>query len=105
MGERIPIKSSVVAPTLRRLAEANVRVMPRHVLLGVDDNGAVLRTGDVERRVEADSVFVVGFNRPQRDLLEYLDDFDGEIKIIGDAAGFHTLSQAIHDGDAAGRAI
>ncbi len=65
----------------------------------------MLRSGDVERCVAADSVFVVGFNRPQRDLLDYLDDFDGEVKTIGDASGFHTLSQAIHDGDAVGRAI
>ena len=105
MGERIPIRSTVVAPTLQRLAEAGLQVITRHVLVGTSPGSAEFRCGETTRSLEADSVFVVGYNTPNRELIEYLGDFAGEVHVIGDAAGFHSLSQAIHDGDAVGRRI
>jgi 2,4-dienoyl-CoA reductase-like NADH-dependent reductase (Old Yellow Enzyme family) len=105
LAERIAVRSTVVAPTLQRLGEANVRVMPRHVVTAVSPRSVEVRCGETTRELEADSLFLVGYNVPNRDLLEYLGDFPGEVHLVGDAAGFHSLSQAIHDGDAVGRRI
>lgn len=105
MGERISLRSSVVAPTLTRLAEAGVRVFTRHVLQSTTPGSVTVSCGDVVRELPTDSLFVVGYNTPNRELLDYLDDFAGEIHLVGDAAGFQTLSQAVHDGDAVGRRI
>ena len=63
------------------------------------------RVGDASARSTADSVFFVGINAPNRELADYLEDFRGEVHTVGDAAGFHTLVRATHDGDALGRAI
>ncbi len=104
-AERIAVRSSVVAPTLERLAQAGVTVLSRHVLLGTRPGVVELTCAGVVREVPADSLFVVGHQVPNRELLDYLEDYTGEIHTIGDAGGFHTLSQAIHDGDAVGRRI
>ncbi len=105
MGARIMARNNTVAPTLRRIAAAGTRVLPRAHLREITATGVVLRAGDVDQRIEVDSVFFVGINTPNRELPEYLEDFAGEVHLIGDAAGFHTLDRAIADGDLIGRTI
>lgn len=104
-GERIPVRASVAAPVLRRLANAGVRLVIRAVLKEIRDGSAVLDVGDEPHSVEADTVFFVGSNSPNRELTDYLDDFRGELHTVGDAAGFHSITRAIHDADAIARAI
>ncbi|WP_067674540.1 oxidoreductase [Nocardia miyunensis] len=104
-GERLAARVSTVGPTLRRLVEARVRLVPRSRLQEIRTGEVIVRGGGVDSTFAADSVFFVGLPEPNRDLLDYLDDFTGEVRMIGDAAGFHTLMRAIHDGDRAGREI
>jgi 2,4-dienoyl-CoA reductase-like NADH-dependent reductase (Old Yellow Enzyme family) len=104
-GERIAAHSNTITPTLRRLVEGGVELVTRSCLLEIRAGEVLARVGDAERTFPADSVFFVGINAPSRDLLDYLDDFHGEVHTVGDAAGFHTLVRATHDGDALGRAI
>ncbi|TNC20590.1 oxidoreductase [Amycolatopsis alkalitolerans] len=104
-GERIGAKHNTITPTLRRLVEGGVQLVTRSSLLEIGKDEMRVRVGDAERVFQADSVFFVGINAPNRDLLDYLPDFRGEVHTVGDAAGFHTLTRAIHDGDGAGRAI
>jgi hypothetical protein len=85
--------------------EGGVELVTRSCLLEIRAGEVLARVGDAERTFPADSVFFVGINAPSRDLLDYLDDFHGEVHTVGDAAGFHTLVRATHDGDALGRAI
>jgi NADPH-dependent 2,4-dienoyl-CoA reductase/sulfur reductase-like enzyme len=104
-GERIPAKHNTSAPVLRRLVEADVQLVTRATLWEIRRDEVQVRVGDAMKSFPADSVFFVGINAPNRELADYLEDFRGEIHTVGDAAGFHTLVQAIHQGDAAGRAI
>jgi 2,4-dienoyl-CoA reductase-like NADH-dependent reductase (Old Yellow Enzyme family) len=104
-GERIFGKNNTLAQVLRRLVEGGVELVTRSCLLEIRAGEVLARVGDAERTFPADSVFFVGINAPSRDLLDYLDDFHGEVHTVGDAAGFHTLVRATHDGDALGRAI
>jgi hypothetical protein len=104
-GERIAAHNNTITPTLRRLAEAGVRLVTRSCLLEITAGQVRARVGDAERVFDADSVFFVGINAPNRELADYLDGFRGEVYTVGDAAGFHTLVRATHDGDALGRAI
>jgi 2,4-dienoyl-CoA reductase-like NADH-dependent reductase (Old Yellow Enzyme family) len=104
-GERIAAHNNTITPTLRRLAEGGVRLITRATLWEIGRDEVQVRVGDAMKSFPADSVFFVGINAPNRELADYLEDFRGEIHTVGDAAGFHTLTKAIHDGDAAGRAI
>ena len=104
-GERILGKHNTLAHVLRRLVEGGVELVTRSCLLEIAPGLVRARVGDAERVFEADSVFFVGINAPNRELADYLDGFRGEVHMVGDAAGFHTLVHATHDGDALGRAI
>jgi len=104
-GERIAAHDNTITPTLRRLVEGGVELVTRSCLLEVSPGEVRARVGDAERVFPADSVFFVGINAPNRELGDYLADFRGEVYTIGDAAGFHTLVRATHDGDEIGRAI
>jgi hypothetical protein len=104
-GERIAAHNNTITPTLRRLVEAGVRLVTRSCLLEITPGQVRARVGDAERVFGADSVLFVGIKAPNRELADYLDGFRGEVHTVGDAAGFHTLVRATHDGDALGRAI
>lgn len=103
MGARIMARNNTVAPTLRRISAAGTQLLPRAHLREITPTDVVVRAGDKDRRIAVDSVFFVGINLPNRELPDYLEDFTGEVHVIGDAAGFHTLARAIGDGDAIGR--
>jgi NADPH-dependent 2,4-dienoyl-CoA reductase/sulfur reductase-like enzyme len=104
-GERIFGKHNTLAHVLRRLVEGNVELITRSCLMEITPGQVRARVGDAERTFDPDSVFFVGINAPNRELADYLGDFRGEVRTVGDAAGFHTLVRATHDGDEAGRAI
>ena len=107
MGERILGRDTILAPTLFQLTDVGIRIITRSHLEEITPGHVAVRSdgGQVVHTVEADSVFFIGVNAPNRELAEYLTDFPGEVHQVGDAAGFHTLARAIHDGDALGRAI
>lgn len=105
LGARVPARSNTVAPTLRRISAAGPRIVPRAHLREITPTDVLVQAGDAPLRFEVDSVFFVGINTPNRELADYLDGFAGDVHIIGDAAGFHSLTRAIHDGDAVGRSV
>jgi NADPH-dependent 2,4-dienoyl-CoA reductase/sulfur reductase-like enzyme len=104
-GERLPVRASTTAPLLRRLAKAGVKLVIRAVLREIEPGSVTMDVGDEPQTFPADSVFFVGINAPNRELEDYLDGFRGEVHTVGDAAGFHSITRAIHDGDAIGRKI
>ena len=105
MGERILAKVNTTASTLRRIVGGGTTMLPNSHLREIRPDRVTVRCGDRDREVGADSVYFVGFPEPNRDLLDHLDDFHGEVHMLGDAAGFHTMVRAIHDGDAVARAL
>ncbi|MGH3493064.1 MAG: FAD-dependent oxidoreductase [Sciscionella sp.] len=104
-GERLPVRAQVNGPVLRRMAAGGVTLVSRAVLTEIRPGEVVAAVGDEERVLAADSVFFVGINAPNRDLADYLGGFPGAVYTVGDAAGFHSLTNAIHDGDAVGRTV
>jgi NADH dehydrogenase FAD-containing subunit len=90
---------------LRRLAKAGVKLVIRAVLTEIKPGEVTVTVGDEPQTFPADSVFFVGINAPNRELEDYLDGFRSEVYTVGDASGFHSITRAIHDGDAIGRQI
>jgi hypothetical protein len=50
-------------------------------------------------------VVFVGYNLPNRDLVDALAGYRGTVRVVGDAGSGRGLKKAIFEGQAAGRAI
>jgi hypothetical protein len=73
-------------------------------ITGNDVEIGVLFT-DRSRRIGANTVVLVGFNEPNRDLAEALTAAGVPYHLIGDARGRNSIMTAIHDGANLGRVI
>lgn len=100
--------SFTTLPALERLARSDrFRVLTRHKLLAIDrgvTTVAPVYSVHVER-VPADSVVLVGYNRPNRELATELSNFHGEVRVVGDANSPRYLMVAIREGHLAGRSV
>jgi hypothetical protein len=57
------------------------------------------------RRLAADTVVMIGYNLPNRELVDALADAGPAVHVIGDAAGSRTLRTAIRHGANVGRTL
>jgi hypothetical protein len=57
------------------------------------------------RRLAADTVVMIGYNLPNRELADALADTGPAVHVIGDAAGSRTLRTAIRQGANIGRTL
>jgi hypothetical protein len=94
------------APARRRLFGEHFEVIPYAVLCSVAAGEAVVAGLDsgATRTVAADTVVVVGFPRPRRELASELEG-SCEVAVVGDADTPRDLLAAMHDGHFSARAL
>ena len=89
-------------PALRRLTghASGFRIMPRAHLAEVTETDVLVRNldADVEERVAADMVVLMSGNVPNTEFAELLDDYEGDVTVVGDALAPRWLEMAIHTG-------
>jgi NADPH-dependent 2,4-dienoyl-CoA reductase/sulfur reductase-like enzyme len=105
LGQRLAARENTIEPTLRRLSAAGIQLLTRSHLTRITPDCVELDCGGRARSIQADSVFFVGIKDASRELADNIPDFEGTVSVVGDAAGYHTLARAIHDGDQAGRGV
>jgi hypothetical protein len=80
-----------------------------HYLQGITPDEVIIGVPFTERvrSVPAATVVLVGYNHPNRELPEYLEDMDGPwtTHLIGDVTGTNGILPAIHQAAAVARAI
>lgn len=104
--------SNTTLPALERLTRDNrFRALTRSKLVEIGRHTTKVSAAynkHVEE-VAADTVVLISYNRPNRELADALNDksagFPGEMKIVGDANSPRYLMMAIREGHFAGRAI
>ena len=107
LGEKVPFPPSTVEAARERLMSGDFEFIGGHYLRGITGNDVevgVLFT-DRSRRIGANTVVLVGFNEPNRDLAEALTATGVSHHLIGDARGRNSIMTAIHDGANLGRVI
>ncbi len=89
-------------PALRRLTDhpSGFTLVPRMQLLRIEDGSVTLRSLDSgqDHEYAAESVVVINGNIANRALAATLDDFEGEVVVIGDALAPRPIERAVHDG-------
>lgn len=95
MGASVPAPEVTMAPALRRIANAEVAHIAMAKLLEVTPTDVAVQLGDRVHRVEADTVVFVGYNELNRDYADYFEDARFGVHVIGDAAGTHTIAEAV----------
>ncbi len=94
-------------PALERLAKADFNLITRAQLCQVNEKDVEIKYlyGGNSRFITADIVIPVFHNKPENLLLKKLDDFSGDIFVVGDANSPRFLKSAIHDGYRAGSMV
>ena len=89
-------------PALRRLTghTSGFRIIPRAHLAEVTETDVLVRNldADVEERVPADMVVLMSGNVPNTEFAELVDDYEGDVHVVGDALAPRWLEMAIHSG-------
>lgn len=107
VGEHVPAPEGTLLPALERLRSADFvcipgsfleRITPAEVHIGV-----IGGTGRAQH--EADTVVMVGYNHPNRELADALIGTGGRPHLVGDAAGGVGLQKAIKEGHMAARLL
>jgi 2,4-dienoyl-CoA reductase-like NADH-dependent reductase (Old Yellow Enzyme family) len=100
MGATVPAREWTVGPPRERLLKGGCV----HIAQGFLEE---IRAGEVEVGVfgtderitcPAETVVLVGYNFPNRELADVLEGFAGDVHLVGDAAGGTNLEQAIREG-------
>jgi hypothetical protein len=100
MGETVPFPPITVGAIRERLLAADFDFIGGHYLRRITEQTVevgVLYT-DRSRPVAADTVVLVGFNQPNRELLEDLADRGVTAHAVGDLLGRGDIMTAIHSG-------
>ncbi|NBC37405.1 FAD-dependent oxidoreductase [Novosphingobium sp. FSY-8] len=94
-------------PALERLARGDFRLMTYARLDAVQEGQAIVSTrfGGAPETVAADTVVFVSHNKSNRDLVEALAGWPGQVAVVGDARSPRYLQTAIREGHLAARAI
>lgn len=95
-------------PALERLSKGKFRIVPRGRLLSIGTDSAriaPLYAPDQAEDVAAGLVVMVTHNRPNRDVLEALTGYEGQVLAAGDVQAPNFLLSAIAQGHHAGRAV
>ncbi|MFC1822518.1 FAD-dependent oxidoreductase [Thermodesulfobacteriota bacterium] len=91
---------------LRKLQENNVRILTRHQLSGIEDDGIhVLAPEGNERFFKADRVVMAVGNRPENHLYDQIKALGLEVHLIGDCVEARSAKAAIYEGAVVGRII
>ena len=92
-------------PLIARLNNGGANIMTSTKLKAIEDDKIIVERDGVDIEVEADTVVMsVGF-RPENSLYKSLENYAGEVYIIGDAAGVADVLNAIWGGYNLGKGI
>jgi NADPH-dependent 2,4-dienoyl-CoA reductase/sulfur reductase-like enzyme len=107
LGANVPYPPATVEASRERLFAANVGFVPAMALREITADEVVVRGigADVERRLPADTVVVVTYHEPNRDLADLLDGQPFGVHLVGDVNGTNTIQAAIHAAAAVARRI
>jgi 2,4-dienoyl-CoA reductase-like NADH-dependent reductase (Old Yellow Enzyme family) len=107
VGSTVEFRPATVYPARERMAAAEVEVVPLSYIseITAEDVELVLSHGAARRRVSADTVVLVGYNRPNREYADALTAAGFPVHLVGDATGSRTIEQAIRQAAEVARAI
>lgn len=107
VGEHVPAPEGTLLPALERLRSSDFVCIPGSFLeriTPIDVHvGVVGGTG--RSHFKADTVVIVGYNHPNRELADALISTGGRPHLVGDAAGGVGLQKAIKEGHMAARLL
>lgn len=107
IGQNVPAPGATTLPAKERLHAAEFSVLTDAIPSAITTDAVEVQflgsTGSMT--VPADTVVMVGYNHPNRELADELDDYQGQVLVVGDANGSRTLQTAIHEGHMATRMV
>ena len=94
-------------PALQRLAKGEFRLLTRHKIVAIENDTVSISPTYASKteRIPAGLVVLVSLNRPNRDLVDELEEFDPPLLVVGDAQSPRFLMTAIHEGHRAAREL
>lgn len=105
IGEHVPAKGATILPAKERLFAGQFELVTDAIPLAITPTTVeigFLGSAGV-RKIDADTVVMVGYNTPNRELADELAGFGGQVLVVGDANGSRTLQTAIREGHMAAR--
>lgn len=107
MGEMVPFPLVTVEAARERLMGQDFDFVGGHYLRNIEQGAVQIGVPFTERSrtIHARHVVVVGFNQPNRELVETVRALGKPVHLIGDALGRHDMMSAIHSGAEIGRTI
>lgn len=108
IGEHVDAKGATILPAKERLYGSDFTLITDAVPTAVTEASVEIQHlgSSGTRSVEADTVVMVGYNTPNRELADAVGvGFSGEVVLVGDANGSRTLQTAIREGHMAVRMV
>lgn len=107
IGEHVSAKGATILPAKERLFGRDFTLITDAIPAAITPDSVEIQylgsTGT--RKVGADTVVMVGYNIPNRELADELADYQGQVVLVGDANGSHSLQTAIREGHMAVRMV
>jgi thioredoxin reductase len=108
-GVNVPGQLATVLPARERLFAGDFELVSSSYLEEIGPATVTVRAlaQGRTRVLDAETVVLVGYNDPDRELAEALaeSDYSGQIHVVGDASGTRTLREAIRDGSMVARRL
>ncbi len=97
-GEQLPFPPVTVGAARERLMDGDFDFIGGHHLLRITPDAVEIGVLFTERlrRIEADTVVVIGFHQPNRDLVEPLREGTRPVHLVGNILGRNDLMSALH---------
>lgn len=107
VGGTVLFPPATIYPSRERMVAAGVEFVHGCYVGEITDGDVelVLSGGAARKRVEADTVVLVGYNTPNRENADELLDAPFPVHLIGDATGSRTIEEAIRQGAELARSI
>lgn len=107
LGANIPYPPATVEASRERLFAANVAFVPAMALRRITSDSVTARGigHDTERSFTADTVAIVTYHDPNRDIADHLTGRDYQVHLAGDVNGTQSIMAAIHSASAIARAL
>ena len=107
LGARIPFPPATLEATRERLMQGDVTVVPATRLVGITPTGITVASVDSghQRILPADTVILVMYHRPNRELSDALREAGIDHRVVGDANGTEELQRAMREANLVARAL
>ena len=105
LGANIPYPPATVEASRERLYASNVTFVPNMALREITPTEVVARGlgTDTHRAFPADTVVIVSYHEPNRDIADHLHGRPFRVQLVGDVNGTSSIQAAIHAASAATR--